>query len=58
MGFFGSLTKAVIDTVSIPVAVIKDVVTLGGTIEGKNTTYTGDKIRDIGADIDEAKDAL
>jgi hypothetical protein len=63
MGFFGKLIKAGIDTVSLPVAIVKDVLTLGGTVNdghyrNGNRTYTGRKFKDIGEDIEEAKDEL
>jgi hypothetical protein len=58
MGFFSKLVKAGIDTVSLPVAIIKDVATLGGAIFGNERTYTGKKLEDIGEDIEEAKDEL
>ena len=58
MGFFGKLIKAGIDTVSLPVAIIKDVATLGGAITETKRPYTMQKLRDIGEDIQEAKDEL
>ncbi len=63
MGFFGKLVKAGIDTLSLPVAIVKDVATLGGSINDgyfKNgcNTYTLKKLKDIGSDVEEAKDEL
>lgn len=63
MGFLGKLIKAGIDTVSLPVEIIKDALTLGGvTNDGyyrnRNRTYTVKKLKDIGDDIEEAKDEL
>lgn len=63
MSVFGKLFKATIDTVSIPIAIIKDVATLGGVandgyFRNGEHTYTGKKLKDIGEDIEEAKDEL
>ena len=58
MGFLSKMLKAGIDTLELPIAVVKDVATLGGSIIGKNETYTGRKLKDIGEDIDDAKDEL
>ena len=51
------------DTVSLPVAIVKDVLTLGGTVNdghcrNGNRTYTMKKLKDIGEDVEEAKDEL
>ena len=54
MGMFGKLIGAVIETVTIPVAVVADVVTLGGAINEKGETYTGSKIERIVDDLDGA----
>jgi hypothetical protein len=56
--FLGGLLKAVIDTASLPVQIVKDVATLGGACLGEQETYTGKKLREIGKDIEEAKDDL
>lgn len=58
MGFFGKLIKAGIDTVSIPVAIVKDVATMGGVLTDQRRPYTIKKLKDIGDDIQEAKDEL
>jgi hypothetical protein len=58
MGFLGKLVKAGIDTVSLPVAIVKDVVTLGGLNTDEEEPYTLRKLKDIGEDIEEAKDEL
>ncbi len=55
-GFVKGLTGTVVKTaVGLPVTVVADVVTLGGTLtdkRGKNT-YTGDMLNSIGESIDE-----
>jgi hypothetical protein len=58
MRFFGKFIKAGIDTVSLPIAIIKDIATLGGAITGTKRPYTMQKLRDIGEHIQEAKDEL
>jgi hypothetical protein len=63
IGFIGKLVKAGIDTALIPVAVVKDVLTLGGaTNDGYfangGHTYTGKRLKEIENDIEEAKDEL
>jgi hypothetical protein len=63
MSFLSKLVKTAIDTASIPVAVIKDVATMGGVandgfFRDGGGTYTGKKLRQIGEDIEEAKDEL
>lgn len=58
MGFFSKLVKAGIDTVSLPIAIIKDVATLGGAILGNERTFTGKKFSEINDDIEEAKREL
>jgi hypothetical protein len=58
MGFFSKLLKAGIDTAALSVAIVKDVATLGGSIEGHQRTYTEKKLEQIGEDIEEAKDEL
>ena len=58
MGFLSKMLKAGIDTFELPIAMVKDVATLGGVIIGKNETYTMRKLKDIGEDIEDAKDEL
>ena len=58
MSFLGKMIKAGIDTVSIPIAIVKDVATLGGVLEDEPRPYTLKKLREIGKDIEEAKDEL
>jgi tryptophan synthase alpha subunit len=63
MSFLGKLVKAGIDTIELPVAIVKDILTLGGTVNdghyrNGNRTYTIKKLKDIGEDIEEAKDEL
>jgi hypothetical protein len=53
---FGKLFKAVLNTAFLPVEVVKDVVTLGGTLNGEDETYTGKRLEKIQDQIDEALD--
>jgi hypothetical protein len=55
MGLFGSLLKTVIDVVETPVAIVKDVATLGGSLTDQNKTYTEQKIDELGKDWDDSK---
>lgn len=58
MGFFGKLGKLVLDVVETPVAIIKDTVTLGGSLTDQDKPYTAQKLEDIQNDYDGMKDAL
>lgn len=58
MGIFGKITQLAIDTVTIPVAIVKDVATLGGSLSEHGETYTGEKLRDIADKAEEIYDAL
>jgi hypothetical protein len=58
MGFFGSLGKLVMDVVETPIAVIKDVATMGGTLTDQDKPYTAQQLEDIQKDWDKAKESL
>jgi len=58
MGFFGKLTKLALDVIETPIAVVKDVTTLGGSLTDQNEPYTLKKLKDIGEDYEEMKDSL
>ncbi len=58
MGFFGKLTKLALDLIETPVAIVKDVATLGGALTDKDKPYTQKKLEDIGDDYDELKESL
>jgi len=60
MGLFDSFTKlvkATVDTALLPVDVIKDVVTLGGAVEGKQAA-TPKRLEKILEDLQEAYDEI
>lgn len=44
---FESLFKAVLGAVTVPVAVVADVATLGGAIVDKNEPYTASAVKDV-----------
>jgi hypothetical protein len=52
MGFLGGLVKAAVNIVTLPVAIVADVVTLGGA------ETTGETMENIGANLEEAGDGL
>ncbi len=53
MGLFGKVVATVINVATIPIAVVKDVVTLGGvSTKGEFAPYIADKLKQI---KDEAK---
>lgn len=52
-----SLLKAVVGAVTIPVDIVADVITLGGSLNDKPETYTGKKCSDIMDNITEATEA-
>jgi len=53
-GMLESLAKAAVAVVTVPVAVVADVVTLGGSLTDKDQPYTADAVGDL---VDNLKDA-
>lgn len=53
-GMIESLAKAAAAVVTVPVAVVADVVTLGGSLTDKDRPYTADAVGDL---VDNLKDA-
>ena len=58
MKLLGQIIRTVVNVVTLPVAVVKDVITLGGTLTGDNNwsldeTFTAKKIQEL---KDEAKE--
>jgi len=47
MGLFGKVTQGLIDTVLVPVDVVKDIVTLGGVNTDQEEPYTLEKIKKL-----------
>ncbi len=58
MGFFSSLGKLVMDVVETPVAIVKDVATMGGALTDQDKLCSQKKLEDIGEDWDEMKESL
>lgn len=53
-GILNSLAKAAVNVVTAPVAVVADVVTLGGALTDKRQPYTADVVSDL---VQNLKDA-
>ena len=53
-GMIESLAKAAAAVVTVPVAVVADVVTLGGALTDKDQPYTAEAVEDF---VDNLKDA-
>lgn len=54
-GMLGSLAKAVVGVViATPVAIVADVVTLGGSLTDEEVPYTVSALRDVKGNIDDA----
>lgn len=53
---FDKLLKAAIGTVLLPIAIVADVVTIGGNLNDRDEPYIASRVKQIYADIDEALD--
>jgi len=51
MGLFGSVLGTVFDVVTSPIAVVKDVVTLGGSLTDENEPYTIQQLKKLDSDV-------
>lgn len=58
MGFFGSLTKMAMDIIETPIAVVKDVATMGGALTDQEKPYTAQQLENVQKDWDKAKESL
>lgn len=58
MSLFGKLLKTGLDVVTIPLAAVKDVATLGGAVNGRQQTYLGDKWRQLENDGEELRNEV
>lgn len=58
MSIFGKLLKTGLDIATTPVAVAKDLVTIGGLLTDQKKTYTAQKIKQLGDDAEEIRDEL
>ena len=53
MGFCKKIIAGTIQSLQIPIAVIKDVATMGGVLTGEKQTYTRTKLEDLGETVEE-----
>lgn len=53
MSLFGKLVKTAVNVAEIPLAVAKDVLTLGGVATGEDQTYTRQLVEKIKEDADD-----
>lgn len=58
MGLFGKLLKTTFDVVTLPVAIVKDVATMGGVLTDENKPYTAQKFERIGDDLEDVRDEV
>lgn len=60
MKFFKKSLKGILDIVVLPIEIVKDVATLGGSINDKefSGTYTGDRLRSACENFGDAYDSL
>jgi hypothetical protein len=58
MSIFGKLLKTTLDVATSPIAVVKDIATLGGAITDQSKPYTAQKIDQLGDDVEEIRDEL
>ena len=55
-GILGSLAKAAVSVVEIPVAVVADTITLGGTLTDRNESYTSAALEHLVKNVQDAAD--
>ena len=53
-GMIESLAKAALGVVTVPVAVVADVVTLGGALTDKDKPYTAEAVSDVVQNLEDA----
>ena len=58
MSFFGKLGKLTLDLIEVPVAIVKDVATMGSQLTDEGDPYTERKLKDLQDDYDNLKDEL
>ncbi len=58
MSLLGSLLKTTIHIASLPVDVVKDVVTAGGTLMDQRECYTTKKLKKVIRDTEEVEDDI
>lgn len=58
MGFFNNLGKLALDIIETPVAVVKDIATMGSQLTDEGKPYTQRKLEEMQEDYDGMKDSL
>jgi hypothetical protein len=58
MGFFNNLAKLALDVIETPIAIVKDVATMGAQLTDEGKPYTQRKLEDMQDDFDGMKDSL
>ncbi len=58
MGFFSSFAKTVLDVAVLPVEVVKDVATLGGSLTNQQEPYTLRRLKQANTDMNKTIDSL
>jgi hypothetical protein len=53
-GMLESLAKAALGVVTVPVAVVADVVTLGGAVVERDKPYTADAVSEVVKNLEDA----
>lgn len=53
-GMLESLAKAAVAVVTVPVAVVADAITLGGSLTDKDRPYTADAVSDFVKNLEDA----
>lgn len=57
-GFINKLIKTGLDLAETPIAVVKDIATMGGALTDQDEPYTVQKLKEAGEDYDAAKAEL
>ena len=58
MGFLKKLTKLGLDVATTPIALAKDIFTLGGAIVDEDEPFTKEKITQLAEDWEELRESL
>lgn len=56
MGVFGTLFQTAIDVVKLPIAVVKDIATMGGELSESGKSATIKNLKEIKKDLDNLTD--
>jgi hypothetical protein len=55
-GILESVAKAAVSVVTLPVSVAADIVTMGGAVNDKDSTYTGENLSNLVENLKNATD--